>query len=94
MFSPDCEPDMIAPIRPARHGLFFRHRELSRLWLDILRETEGPMMLDRLVTQVMAIKGLPADRRLRGHVTDTRRAGLMRMVRKGLVRRVLDHPDT
>lgn len=94
MFSPDCDPEMIAPIRPARHGLFFRYREVSRLCLDILRHAEGPIMLERIVARIMDIKGLPDDRRLRKHVTDTVRASLMRTARKGLVRRVLDHPDT
>jgi hypothetical protein len=78
VFSPDCDPDMIAPIRPASHGLFFRHRELSRLCLDILRQADGPIMLERIVARVIDIKGLPNDRRLRKHVTDTVRASLMR----------------
>jgi|HubBroStandDraft_1064217.scaffolds.fasta_scaffold108236_2 hypothetical protein len=93
MFSPDCDPEMIAPIRPARHGLFFRYRELSRLCVDILRRAKGPMTLDAIVDQVMEAKGLPPDRRLRRHVGDVARAGLLRMARKGLVRRILDQPD-
>lgn len=51
-------------------------------------------MLERIVSRIIDIKGLPDDRRLRKHVTDTVRASLMRAARKGLVRRVLDHPDT
>ena len=30
LFAPDCHPDMIPPIKPASHGLFFRYRELGR----------------------------------------------------------------
>ena len=34
MFAPDCNPDMIPPIRPGSHGLFFRYQELSRIVMD------------------------------------------------------------
>ena len=68
MFSPDCDPDMIPPIRPAKHGLFFQYRELPRLCLDIMRTAKNPVTLDQLVNRVMTAKGLPIDRRLRRHV--------------------------
>ena len=43
MFAPDCDPDMIPPIRPGSHGPFFGYRELPRLCLSMLREAKGPM---------------------------------------------------
>jgi hypothetical protein len=94
LFSPDTDPEMIAPIRPASHGLFFQYKELGRLCLDALRVAGKPIMLDHIVNHVMLAKGLPADTHLRKHVTDSARASLMRQTQKGLVRRVLDHPDT
>jgi hypothetical protein len=94
MFSPDCDPGMIAPIRPARHGLLFAYWELSRLCLDILRQADGPIMLERIVARVIDIKGLPDDGRRRKHVTATVRASLMRTARQERVRPVMDHPDT
>ena len=87
MFSPDCDPDMIAPIRSARHGLFFQYRELPRLCLALLRRAKGPMTLNSIVDQVMAVKGLPVDPRVRRHVCCTCHATLGRMARRGLVRR-------
>jgi hypothetical protein len=93
LFSPDCDPDMIAPIRPASRGLFFQYRELPRLCLDLLRRAKGPITLNPIVDQIMDAKGFPADPRLRRHVYCSTHATLKRMAHKGLVRRVLDEPD-
>jgi len=49
LFAPDCDPEMIPPIKPAPHGLFFRYRELGRICLDVLRDADGPVTLDRIV---------------------------------------------
>lgn len=46
LFSPDTDPDMIAPIRPASRGLFFGYKELGRLCLDALRLAGKPALLD------------------------------------------------
>ncbi len=92
LFSPDCDPDMIAPIRPTSYGLFFRYRELGRLCLGALRKAGKPVTLEWIADALMAAKGLPDDKRLRKHVMDTARQSLMRMERKGFVRRVLDEP--
>lgn len=93
MFSPDCDPEMIAPIWPASHGLFFQYRELPRLCLDLLRHAKGPVTLTQLTDQIMAAKGLPDDPRLRRHVYCSTHATLKRMARNGLVRRIMDQPD-
>lgn len=93
MFSPDCNPDMIPPIRPGSHGLFFGYRELSRFCMDCLRQANGPISLDQIVDRAIEAKGFTADRRLRRHVGDTARASLLRMVRRGLVRKIVDEPD-
>jgi len=85
---------MIPPIKPASHGLFFRYRELGRICIDVLRDARGPVALDRIVTVAIEVKGLPDDARLRKHVTDTARAALGRMERRGLVRRIVREPDT
>jgi hypothetical protein len=94
LFSPDCDPDMIPPIKPGSHGLFFRYRELGRICLDVLRSADGPMTLDRITEAAMRAKKLPDGKRLRRHVADTARASLMRLAAKGRVRRVMRHPDT
>jgi hypothetical protein len=93
MFSPDCNPDMIPPIRPGSHGLFFSYRELPRLVLSIMRPADGPMRFDRIVSQVILAKGIEPDGHLRKHIADTTRATLGRLGAKGIVRRVLDEPD-
>jgi hypothetical protein len=93
LFSPDCNPDMIAPIRPTNHGLFFQYRELTRLAVGILRDAGKPMTLPMITQRLMEIKGLADDKRLRRHVSDTARAGLIRLERRGMVRRLLNEPD-
>ena len=52
------------------------------------------MTLDRIVDRAITAKGLEVDARLRKHITDTARASLLRMERKGALRRILDAPDT
>ena len=94
MFSPDCHPDMIPPIRPGSHGLFFKYRELPRLCLDILREARVPVRFDHLVARVIAARGIEPDGHLRRHIADTTRAALLRMTRRGIVRRLVNEPDT
>ena len=94
MFSPDCNPEMIPPIRPGSQRLFFGYRELSRLCVDCLRQANGPVRLDQIVDRAIEVKGFTDDRRLRRHIGDTARATLLRMVRKGLVRKIIDEPDT
>ena len=93
LFAPDCNPDMIPPIKPASHGLFFRYRELGRICIGVLRDAKEPVRLDRIVGVAIEVKGLPDDTRLRKHVTDTMRAALGRMERRGLVRRIVREPD-
>jgi hypothetical protein len=93
LFSPDTDPDMIAPIRPTSHGLFFQYRELGRLCLDALRKAGKPVTLEWIADIVMATKGLPDDKRLRRHVMDSARQSLMRMALKGRARRILDEPE-
>jgi len=93
LFAPDDDPDMIPPIKPASHGLFFRYRELGRICMDVLREARRPVTLDRIVAVAIEAKGLPDDKRLRKHVTDTARASLMRLERRGVVRRVVREPE-
>jgi len=94
LFSPDCDPDMIAPIRPSTRGLFFGYREVTRLCLDIMRESRKPLTLDSIIDRVVALKSLPDDSMIRRRVYETVRSSLLRLARKGLVRRVLDEPDT
>ena len=94
LFSPDTDPDMIAPIKPASHGLFFQYKELGRMCLDALRIAGKPVTLDWIAAHVILAKGLPEDdRHVRRHVTDSARASLLRQVQKGRVRRILDEPD-
>jgi hypothetical protein len=94
MFSPDCNPDMIPPIRPGSHGLFFSYRELPRLVLSIMRPADGPVRFDHIVSHVILAKGIEPDGHLRKHITNTTRATLGRLGARGIIRRVLDEPDT
>jgi hypothetical protein len=94
LFTPDTDPEMIAPIRPSTRGLFFQYKELGRLCLDALRVAGKPMTLDQIAAYAMLAKGLPGDDgRLRVQVINNVRQSLMRQVQKGRVRRILDEPD-
>ena len=93
MFAPDINPDMIAPIRPGSHGLFFSYRELPRLCLDILHKAKGPIRFDAIVDQVVDAKGFGLDGHLRRHVYCKARECLLRLAQRGIVRRVVDAPD-
>jgi hypothetical protein len=53
MFTPDCDPEMIPPIRPGSHGLFFSYRELPRTLLRIMRSDKGAIRFDDVVSQVI-----------------------------------------
>ena len=94
IFEPDCNPEMIPSVRPLLRGLFFGYRELSRLTLDVLREAGKPIALAGIVEWVIATKGLDANARLRRQIGGCARANLMRMERRGIVRRILDEPET
>ena len=94
MFEPECRPDMIPSVRPYLRGLFFGYSELSRLTWDALREAGGPVGLAQIAEWITEAKGLPMDARLRRHIRDAARANLFRMERRGVVRRVLDEPET
>jgi hypothetical protein len=89
-FASDCDRDKLPPIRPGSHG-FFGYREMSRHCVDCPRKANGPVKPDQIVDLAIPVKGFNADSRLRKHISDTVRGTLVRMVRKGLVRRV-HHP--
>lgn len=93
MFSPDCDPDMIPPIKPVSRNLFFKYGQLPRLIMKVLREAEGPMALERIVDTVIEAKGLTVDSRVMRHIRTTVRATLMRMELRGITRRVIEAPD-
>jgi hypothetical protein len=94
MFVPDCHPDMIPPIRPISRGLFFKHAELPRLCIGILRNAACPMGLDKIVEAVIEAKGFTLEGRVRRHISDSTRGTLMRMTTRGVVRRIIDYPET
>ena len=94
MFTPDCHPDMIPPIRPAgRRDMFFSYRELPRMCLDILRNADKPLRLDHIAVQIGMLKGFDMDGPLRRHVTNSARATLVRMKARGAVWRIINEPD-
>jgi hypothetical protein len=75
MLSPDCDPEMFAPIRPSTHGLFFLYRDVTRPTVDISRQAGAPLMLGQIVDRVIEVKGLPDDHRLWQHVDRATRFG-------------------
>jgi len=93
MFEPDCNPDMIAPIRPGSHGLFFSYREIPRLMLDYMRKAAKPIRLEPLTEYMIAAKGLTPDECARKRIRHNIRQALTRLEQRGLIRRILEEPD-
>ncbi len=94
MFEPDCNPDMIPPIRPAGRSLFFRRGELSRLCLSALRDAGKPVRCRTVAEWTIGAKGLDVpDARVRAKITEKVRMALARLERKGIVRKIVDWPD-
>ncbi len=95
MFEPESNPDMIPPIRPVGRSLFFRRGELSRLCLSALRDAGKPTRCRTVVEWAIGAKGLDVpDARVRAKITENVRMALSRLERKGIVRRIVDWPDT
>src|SRR6185437_3060715 len=70
MFKPDCNPDMIPPIRPAKRGLYFSYGQLPRLCLGMLRESRGPVRFDAIVDRIVEAKGFTMEGHLKRHITE------------------------
>jgi hypothetical protein len=93
MFKPDCNPDMIPPIRPAKRGLYFSYGQLPRLCMSVLRGGNGPVRFDVIVDRIVEAKGFTMEGHLKRHITDVIRAALIRMEGRGKVRRVIREPE-
>ena len=59
LFGYDGDPADIKPVKRRRR--LFRHGELSRAVMDVLRAAEGPLSDAELVDRVMAAKALDAE---------------------------------
>ena len=95
MFEPATNPDLIPPIRPvSRRCMFFRHGEMTRLCVSALREADKPVQARWITEYAIAAKGLESDRHFREKLTEQFRAALKRLVAKGLVRQIVQWPDT
>jgi hypothetical protein len=94
MFSPDCHPDMIPPIRPYRTGLFFGYQEAGRLVLDALREAGKPVPTRLVVDWILVRKGLAPDALARQDIDKTILHNLHRLVARGWVRQLVSKPES
>jgi hypothetical protein len=95
MFEPDSNPDLIAPIRPVgRRCLYFRHGEQSKLAVCALREAGKPVAARYVAEFAMAAKGLNPEPRVRAMITESVRGALERLAAKGLVRKLVEWPET
>jgi hypothetical protein len=95
MFEPASNPDLIAPIRPvSRRYLYFRRGEQMRLCLSALREADKPISVRDVAEFAMAAKGLSPEARVRVQITEQVRTALGRLAAKGLVRKLVDWPET
>jgi hypothetical protein len=61
LFSPGTNPDAIPAKRPYRRTRYFARNELSRLVMDALRLTTGPLAAADIATAVMRAKGAAVD---------------------------------
>jgi len=87
-------PELIPAIRPTPRCLFFRHGEQQRLCVDALREAQGPRRTRWVADYLTAAKGLPDDNAgVRAATLEQTRTALMRLERRGMVRRVMREPE-
>jgi hypothetical protein len=94
LFDAASNPELIPSIRPARRGLFFRHGEQMRLCLEALREAGGPMRARPVAEYAMLAKGLPVDDvEVRTVIIEHVRMALIRLERRGVVRKVIVAPE-
>jgi hypothetical protein len=93
MFTPD-NPEMISPIRPGKHSLFFGYREVPRLCMSFMRTAKAPVRFDSIIEYIIATKGLEVDARVRKLIRNNIHHALARMETNGVARRIIDHPDT
>ena len=65
VFDPSYPAEIIPPKRPPTGKELFRHAELTKLVLDILRTAAEPMTAPKVAQELMRRKGLPTDGRTR-----------------------------
>jgi len=95
MFEPESNPDLIAAIRPVgRRCLYFRRGEQMRLCLAALREAGKPTSCRAVAEYAMGAKGLSPELPAREVITEHIRSTLYRLERKGIVRKLVDWPET
>jgi hypothetical protein len=95
MFEPASNPELIASIRPAsRRCLYFRHGEQMRLAVCALREAGKPVSCRYVADYAMAAKGMEPEPRVRAAIVEGIRAALERLAAKGIVRKLVEWPET
>jgi hypothetical protein len=94
LFEPTSNPELIAAIRPTRHGLFFRHGEQTRLCVAALREAGAPMSARQVAVYAMQAKGLPTDNApILASIAVQVRVALGSLEAKGVVVKIISAPD-
>jgi len=95
MFEPTSNPELIAPIRPARgRCVFFRHGEQMRLAVSALRDAGKPVSCRYVAEFAMAAKGLNPEGVVQERIIEGVRAALERLGRRGLARKIVEWPET
>jgi hypothetical protein len=95
LFSPQSDPELIPAIKPCSHrGLFFKHGEQLRLCFAALREADKPVSTRQVADWVLAAKRLDGtEGRVRAAITTQVRQSLIRMERRGTVRKIVAGPE-
>ena len=94
VFEPHSNPELIPAIKPrSKRGLFFRHSEMPRLFIQALREAGEPMRCRALVAYALDEKGLELEPSVLAQVMNVAQQTLGRLERKGWVRKIVTHPE-
>jgi len=78
----------------SRRCLYFRRGEQMRLCLAALREAGKPISCRAVAKHAMEAKGLSPELPAREVITEHIRSTLYRLERKGIVRKLVDWPET
>jgi hypothetical protein len=95
LFEPDGNPELIPAIRPvSRRCFYFRRGEVPRLCLSALRESARPVQARWVAEYAMRAKGLDVEPLIAAQITEAVRQALARLEAKGVVRKLIQWPDT
>ena len=94
LYQPDADPNHIVTVRPVARCAWFKRGRLRRYALESLRDAGQPLPTRLITDYVMRANGMGGvEPSVRTQCRELVRIALMRMVRRGTVRRIVSYPE-